>query len=484
MSSIILTSKYSRRSTSENVAKDDLECEQSPAEERRRSSVEGKDARLTELAAPKVVPEHETGDDLENEETVARKSRGSEGDDALAEVAAPEPVEHEDSNEDQNHQRPHGSSAEKINEEEKQSHETVSTEELSVWVEITTVAWLIFFSFLGTLARLGVEAISTYPNAILPSTVVWANMGGSFFLGFLVEDRRLFRYLTRPHLLTDDKDETHRNIDSSKKILPLYIGLVTGFCGSFTSFSTFITDAFLALSNDLPLADPDSPYHTVSANLIRPRNGGYSFMAVLAILIIHPAISVSALKTGAHLAAGLEKVTPSLPERFISRILDPLALVLAPACWVGAILLTIWPIEADWRGRATIALVFAPPGVLLRFYASRYLNARIAAFPLGTFAVNIFGTCIEGMCYDLQHSRSIVGRLASTNSNACAVLDGIMQGFCGCTTTVSTWVVELNSLRRRHAWFYGLSSVGVALGFQVAIMGSVAWTSGFDQACE
>jgi hypothetical protein len=37
-----------------------------------------------------------------------------------------------------------------------------------------------------------------------------------------------------------------------KKTIPLYIGLATGFCGLFTSFSTFIRDVFLALSNEAP----------------------------------------------------------------------------------------------------------------------------------------------------------------------------------------------------------------------------------------
>ena len=478
----MVASREFRQDDSDGTTGEDLEDRQSPLAERRRSSVEGSDARLTALAAPKVAPEIEKGDDLEREETIARHSTDASA--PLAEVAAPDPVAPTDTEGRETLQNGRRQNVEDTHEDgtslEKPS---VPSKDSDVWLEIVIVSWLVFFSILGTLARLGVEAIATYPYAPFPSTVLWANIGGSFFIGFLLEDRRLFRHSAEPHLLTGDRDKNHGLIDKSKKTLPLYIGLATGFCGSFTSFSTFITDTFLALSNGLAPPNPSSPYHTVSPETIQPRHGGYSFMAALAVVLIHPALSISALKTGAHLAVGLEKVTPSLPVTFIKRFLDPLAILLGSGCWVGAVLLTIWPPATSWRHRATTALAFAPLGVLCRFYASKYLNARIPRFPLGTFAVNIFGTCIEGMCYDLQHTYSIVGAETTACINSCAVLEGVMQGFCGCATTVSTWVVELNSLRRRHGWFYGLASVGVALGFQVTIMGSVAWTTGFDQGC-
>lgn len=451
---------------------DNLEDEQSPVAEKQRSLVEGQDANLTELAAGQVVDEQETGDDLEIEESNAEKVE-DHGDEELAEVAAPEPI-------------PRGSSErtpsqQQVDEEKFQPVAPAIKQRISLWTETVTVAWLVLFSLLGTLARLGVEAIATYPYAAISSPVLWANLGGSLFLGFLIEDRRLFRYSADHELLSENENENRPHIDKSKKILPLYIGLATGFCGSFTSFSTFITDSFLALSNDLAPPSPTSPYHTIKT--VHSRNRGYSFMEVAGLLIIQPAVSISALKTGAHIAAGMEIFTPSLPMNFIHRLLDPLAIVLGIGSWIGAIFLTVWPPATDWRRRVTMALVFAPPGCLLRFYLSRKLNARVPRFPVGTFAVNVFGTCIEGICYDLQHSRNVVGDVPFGRANSCAVLEGMMQGFCGCATTVSTWVVELNGLRRHHAWVYGLSSVAVALGSQIAIMGSVAWTAGFDQSC-
>ena len=82
------------------------------------------------------------------------------------------------------------------------------------------------------------------------------------------------------------------------------------------------------------------------------------------------------------------------------------------------------------------------------------------------------------MCWDLQHVPlgGVVG---------CQVLQGVMDGYCGCLTTVSTWISELVGVRRRHAYRYGISSVLVALAFLVVIMGSMQWTRGFGEiACK
>ena len=191
------------------------------------------------------------------------------------------------------------------------------------------------------------------------------------------------------------------------------------------------------------------------------------------MLIVHVAVSLGALQVGANAALALDRAMPTLPFKFVRRYFDPLMALVGCGSWLGAVWLSIWPPANDWRGRVTFALVFAPPGCLLRFYASKHLNSRLPSFPLGTFFVNVFGTAILGMCYDLQHSGSV------RSLAGCQVLEGVIQGFCGCVTTVSTWVVELDTLRRRHGYIYGLASVSLAFGFLVVIMGSLEWTKGF-----
>ncbi|KAL3467831.1 CrcB-like protein-domain-containing protein [Aspergillus heterothallicus] len=339
-----------------------------------------------------------------------------------------------------------------------------------------TLSYLVFFSIFGTLARLGLQALTFYSGAPVVTGVLWANVGGSLIMGFLLEDKNIFREEwgnpRKPEngapQDTNAAEESKRH-KSIKKTIPLYIGLTTGFCGSFTSFSSLIRDIFLALANDLP--DPSSPS-------IASRNGGYSFMALLAVLLTTVSLSLAALIFGSHCALALDRfhLPPKLPFRLTRRIIDPLLAFLAWGCWLSSVFLVIWPPHENWRGRAIFAIIFAPLGCLLRFYISLALNARLPSFPLGTFTVNILGTIILAMCYDLQR----VDGIGASVLVSCQVLQGVMDGFCGCATTVSTWVAELNGLAKRlHAYVYGTVSIGVALGFFVIISGSLKWTIGF-----
>lgn len=337
-----------------------------------------------------------------------------------------------------------------------------------------SVSYLIFFAIFGTLARIGLQSLTVYPGAPVVTGVLWANVAGSLLMGFFLEDRNIFREEWGHSCTADEDKDEHEKVKlhkSVKKTIPLYIGLTTGFSGCFTSFSTFIRDVFLALSNDL--ADP---FGTVVS-----RNGGYSFMALIAVILVTVSLSLSALVFGAHLALALRRWTPTIPFRLARKFLDPLFVLLGWGCWLGAVFMAIWPPDRDrvpevWRGRAVFAIVFAPLGCLLRFYLSVYLNTRLPEFPLGTFVANMFGTITLGMCYDLQHVDWIGSTLVS-----CQVLHGVMDGLCGSTTTVSTWVAELNGLgRRRHAYVYGVFSIGIGLAFLVVIMGSMRWTVGFS----
>ncbi|POR34278.1 Membrane protein [Tolypocladium paradoxum] len=349
--------------------------------------------------------------------------------------------------------------------------------------EVYTLSYLVFFSLLGALARIGLAALTQYPDAPVIFSTVWANFGGSLVLGYLAEDRMLFRHewgtptydrqLARAKR-NDEETGSGSGVDlaaakrshaATKKTIPLYIGLATGFCGSFTSFSAFVRDVFLALSNDL-VAPGFGPTAV-------GRNGGYSFMAMLAVIITTASLSLSGLFLGAHLAIASERFTPSIPYPITRKIMDPLAIFLGWGCWLGAVLLSIFPPRDNWRGRAAFSLVFAPLGCLLRFYLAVHLNGKVASFPLGTFAANVLGTAVLGMAWDIANVP--VGGIVG-----CQVLQGVEDGFCGCLTTVSTWVAELSSLRRRSSYIYGTASVVVSLALMVAIMGGLRWTHGFD----
>lgn len=351
--------------------------------------------------------------------------------------------------------------------------------------QLYTISYLIFFAIWGTLARVGLTALTTYPGEPVVFSILWSNFGGSVIMGFLSEDRMLFRFEwgmpTYDQVLARAKENGNGEGSSgqeeavidlvaakkahlaTKKTIPLYIGLATGFCGSFTSFSTFIRDCFLALSNQMVTPELGIP----------GRNGGYSFMALLGVVLATVALSLSGLILGAHLAIALEQFTPSIPYPVTRKILDPLGVLLGWGCWLGAILMAIFPPHNKWRGEILFALIFAPLGCLARFYLAIRLNGKIASFPVGTFTANIFGTAVLGMAWDIAHAR--IGGLAG-----CQVLQGIEDGFCGCLTTISTWVAELSSLERRHSYIYGCTSVVIALSVMIAIMGGLRWSDGFS----
>jgi CrcB protein len=433
----------------------------------------------------------------------------------LNEVAAPPPVDEKVDAQPATGQSPPLSTSSAAQDKPPPQQSTGHERASKFATQLYTVSYLIFFSFLGTLARVGLQSLTIYPAAPVQVGVLWANFSGSVFMGFLSEDRRLFqeewgttsqnaevghsKRRDEEHGTTGEEEtETEAELAARKKkhgavkkTIPLFIGLATGFCGSFTSFSAFIRDVFFGLSNSLPVPVQHTSSGVVDSSSVIPRNGGYDFMAVAALILLTVIMCLGALKGGAHIAILLDPYTPSIPFNIARKYIDRIAVFFAFGTWLGVILLAIWPpdrpggpdslgswLNETWRGEIIFALVFAPLGCLLRFYVSLRLNGRIASFPLGTFVVNIFGTMLLGMFYDLQRAPLGAG-LIGGGMVGCQVLEGMMDGFCGCLTTVSTWVVELNGLRRRHAYVYGSTSIFVALGMLVIIMGSLKWTLGF-----
>ncbi|RPB29879.1 hypothetical protein L211DRAFT_800480 [Terfezia boudieri ATCC MYA-4762] len=329
--------------------------------------------------------------------------------------------------------------------------------------------WLVFFSIWGTLARLGFVTFTDYTGAPVGggsstgSGVIWANFAGCVIMGFFIEDLRLFSLARvskgrkQKHSPLSTASEMVPKVD--KSTIPLYIGLTTGFCGSFTSFSSYMFQSFLYLSN------------TTSA-YTHP-NKGYSVFSFLAYIILTLALSISGLQFGAHFAVFTQSYTPSIPSGAIN-FFDRIVPLLAAGVWVGSIAMAV--LIEKWRGKALFACVFSPLGALARFWVSKFLNPRVKGFPLGTFAVNIFGSAVLAGVATGQYSH----RWTETAGGilGCQLLKGVGDGFCGCLTTVSTWVVEIRGLRRHNAYQYAIATIITGILTMIVILGIYVWSHG------
>ena len=190
--------------------------------------------------------------------------------------------------------------------------------------DITVASWITFLAIWGSLARLGLNALTTYPGEpVFP--LIWSQWVGCAIMGFLLQDKVLF--------------------PKEDRYVALYIGLSTGFCGSITSFSTFMWNCFQALANLDPYYD---------------RSRGRNVLALFAQVIITLCVSIAALRLGAHCAQVTRSLLPSLrPLPVIKRYLDVVGLLLAITGWAAAGIMT--GLIPEWRPQL-FTVVFAPAG--------------------------------------------------------------------------------------------------------------------------
>ena len=180
------------------------------------------------------------------------------------------------------------------------------------------------------------------------------------------------------------------------------------------------------------------------------------------------------------------------------RMLPTVLLLLGPLFWIGTALL--FAFHPPFR-LVTFPMLFSPPGAILRWWLALKLNAgftspsassqdrngRRRAFPrwpMGTLAANLLAAAIISGAFSAQH----VGLSLSTGALPalqCQALYGLQEGFCGCLSTISTFAVELESLRpKRRAFAYLLASWVLGVLLCLCIVGVPTWTRGYEGRCE
>lgn len=302
----------------------------------------------------------------------------------------------------------------------------------------------------GVLARKGLMALTLYNGSFLGG-VIWANFAACVVMGMAVASSRMWEPLL--------------NIHGAKGSVPLYAGISTGFCGTCSSFSSFILEAFEKAANVEPTAQ-NYP------------NAAYGIMEALAVIIAHLGISAAGFRLGQHLMGGLDSLVPALhPKAY--KFVDTASCAIGVAAYIAAIVLIPTERHSVWRSW-TFLVLFAPWGAFVRFALSKYLNTRLKGFPAGTFAANVGGclllcifTLLQRGRYGKADSRTIVSHILP-----CHVLQGLDDGFCGALTTVSTFVVEMFTLPTMQSYRYALLSVVASFCLFVLILGSYNWAVG------
>ena len=238
----------------------------------------------------------------------------------------------------------------------------------------------------------------------------------------------------KDYLYTSSKYETTK---------VFYVAITTGLCGSLTSFSGWMIIA----NNNLLLQ-----FDTVSS----PYGG--RFWEFLISLVAGISVPLASLKFGYILSTLLspysndnyikenDENSQEIEEESISIYSVIFLIFLFFACLLLVIILPIM-IDDRWIYLTYTALL-GIAGAYCRYILS-FQNVYYPKFPIGTFIANVVGTALATVFFMLKQFY-----IDYYNVKILAVLFVLIQGYCGCLTTVSTLVVELDSLAPIDSYKY------------------------------
>lgn len=332
---------------------------------------------------------------------------------------------------------------------------------------LSILGLLSFAAIWGTLAREGLVALNTYDGESV-APLIWAQAVGCLIMGLAIGANR-------------------RAIEGHYP--PAYIMITTGFCGSVTTFSKWMLDVFRAFGNQQHF-DRHGLHNVMDALSQTGLTFGMAIVSVAAGIKLSEVINLELLiwkvrDSGSRLPQSNleEKPKGKRVEPGQTLLLDASMVVLGLVFWIAsAILCALYP---PFR-RVTFGLVLAPPGTVLRWYLSRFNSNRFSqrhSLPLGTLAANLLGTAVICAAFTASRAgsrpRSFAGGLTG-----CEALQGLEDGFCGCLSTVSTFAVELRSIKpRRKAVRYAVVSWVSGVLICVLLIGAPWWSIGMDGRC-
>ena len=285
-------------------------------------------------------------------------------------------------------------------------------------------------SYAGVLIRIYLIKFSRDNIHIFPS--FYAQFVGSAVMGFAASHQKLL-------------ENVHKS---------LYQGITTGLCGSITTFSTLNSEA-----SKLLFMRDKTPIGMV-----------FEWSTVLIIGLI---VSIGSLYFGKHLAL----ISPLCDHRFKKkeffrqrkpcRIIVPAFIIVFWACSTALI---IGLMQHFGLNELLFSIVFCFVGTYIRWHLAP-LNLIFNNFKLGTFIANISGVFILGtLSVVSSHFKSELSDIEHS------IIKGLTNGFCGCLTTVSTFVMELSILSLKDSYLYGAASIILAQFILALIRGVYVWS--------
>ncbi|ESL11189.1 hypothetical protein TRSC58_01070 [Trypanosoma rangeli SC58] len=281
------------------------------------------------------------------------------------------------------------------------------------------------WSIAGTALRLEIGRCLLRHGFLTTYTTFGANCVGCFLMGFI---------------------EATANIQTQSRRFPwIFRSLLAGFCGSLTTFSSWMLDTVGRDTAALAFGE-------LLSGLTIP---------FVFLLWGHDTVSMLRAVTGSTRGRRVSLST-SLAGGHSCRQLHLANIVFLALSVVMAVVIPIAVEVAVSRGLLDVSLIdrrsviFAPLGAVPRYVLGHLLNGtgRFWRLPVGTFTANLIAVLLMGITdYYFRHEGNVWCKI-------------VMNGLCGSLSTVSSFINEIVAMyslgHRRSAYIYAAASVAVS----------------------
>lgn len=298
-------------------------------------------------------------------------------------------------------------------------------------------------TYIGVTLRIYLSYLSQW-DGIKHFPSIWAQIIGTGLIGFFIGYRKL----------------------SQHKVI--YTSLATGLCGSLTTFSSWNSEASMVL-----LQLNKTSFATISFS-----NYWTGTLGAITVLLLGVGMPVMALLFGRNVAQLFTSSNSTSNDSTNANMSTTnkrkcIVLVLAIVMYIIVTCSIVTSCVMTGNYYIMFSLLLGWPGTYIRWCLSNLDTYLKSGFPLGTFLANAIGSIILA---GTLVARAYVAMETSTQWLLYSALSGIITGFCGSLTTVSTFASQLVKTPFRIALLYALVSLGVTQVMFTIILGTYSWT--------